>query len=130
MKKWFCLMLALLLLLGTAGCSDPAPETHSTAGEGFSLTNSILGEDHSFTYAEAPRRIVSLSSPATEMLLALGLEENIVGYAMQDNEIPEQYKAAFDSLYCITRDWTVSKEMILSGFRTRFSHVLERFCRL
>ena len=43
------------------------------------------------------------------MLLALGLEDSIVGYAMQDNEIPEQYKAAFDALHCITRDWTVSK---------------------
>lgn len=48
------------------------------------------------------------------MLLALGLEDSIVGYAMQDNEIPAQYKTAFDALHCITQDWTVSKEMILA----------------
>jgi len=114
MKKRFYLILALLLLLGMAGCSGPVPETQSTGGEGFSLTNSILGEEYPFTYSQVPQRIVSLSSPATEMLLALGLEESIAGYAMQDNEIPEQYKAAFDSLYCITQDWTVSKEMILA----------------
>jgi iron complex transport system substrate-binding protein len=48
------------------------------------------------------------------MLLALGLEESIAGYAMQENEIPEKYKAAFDSLYCITEDWNVSQEMIMA----------------
>ena len=48
------------------------------------------------------------------MLLALGLEEHIVGYACQDNEIPAQYKDAFDSLHCITEDWNVSKETILA----------------
>ena len=114
MKKWICLILACLALLGVVGCSDSAQETQNTNAEGFSLTNSILGEDYLFTYPEVPQRIVSLSSPATEMLLALGLEESIVGYAMQDNEIPVQYKTAFDSLHCITKDWTVSKEMILA----------------
>lgn len=114
MKKTICLVLACLALLGIAGCSDSAQETQNTNAEGFSLTNSILGENYLFTYPEVPGRIVSLASPATEMLLALGLEDSIVGYAMQDNEIPAQYKDAFDALHCITKDWTVSKEMILA----------------
>ena len=111
MKKSICLILVCLLL---AGCAGPVQSPQGTPAEGFSLTNAILGEDHLFTYTDVPRRIVSLASPATEMLLALGLEESIVGYAMQDNEIPARYKAAFDSLHCITRDWTVSREMILA----------------
>jgi len=114
MKKLISLILACLILLGIAGCSDSAQKVQDTSTAGFSLTNSILGEDYPFTYTEVPQRIVSLSGSATEMLLALGLEESIVGYAMQDNEIPDQYKAAFDSLHCITRDWTVSREMILA----------------
>lgn len=114
MKKYICLVLACLALLGVVGCSNSAQKAQDTNTAGFSLTNSILGEDYLFTYPKVPGRIVSLASPATEMLLALGLEERIVGYAMQDNEIPEQYKAAFDALYCITKDWTVSKEMILA----------------
>lgn len=114
MKKLTCLTLSCLLLLGIAGCSNSAVETQNTDAEGFSLTNSILGENYQFIYPEVPQRVVSLASPATEMLLALGLEESIVGYAMQDNEIPPQYKAAFDALHCITQDWTVSKEMILA----------------
>ena len=48
------------------------------------------------------------------MLLALKLKKRIAGYAMQDNEIPARYKAAFDSLHCITNDRTVSPKMILA----------------
>lgn len=115
MKKLICLLTAVMILVSMTACSGrEAVPTQPTGSDGFTLSNSILGEDYTFTYDAVPRRIVSLASPATEMLLALGLEENIAGYAMQENEIPEKYKAAFDSLYCITEDWTVSQEMIMA----------------
>ena len=116
MKRLFALLLAMTMCLGFAACAAPGAQAPSVpdASEGFTLTNSILGEDYEFTYDSVPQRIVSLASPATEMLLALGLEENIAGYAMQENEIPEKYKAAFDSVHCITEDWTVSQEMIMA----------------
>lgn len=108
-----CLILIVILLTAMSACS--ARDTgDSQTGDGFALRNSILGEDYEFTYSAVPQRIVSLSSPATEMLLALGLEDSIVGYAMQDNEIPAEYKTAFDSLHCISQDWTVSKEAVLA----------------
>ena len=115
MKKILCLLTAVMVLVSMTACSNKeAAPTQTTGSDGFTLSNSILGEDHEFTYDAVPQRIVSLASPATEMLLALGLEESIVGYAMQENEIPEKYKAAFDSLHCITEDWTVSQEMIMA----------------
>lgn len=110
MKKLISALLLLALALSLAACGGPVREDT----DGFTLHNAILGEDYAFTYDAAPQRIVTLASPATEMLLALGLEERIVGYAMQENEIPEAYKAAFDSLHCITDGWTVSQEMILA----------------
>ena len=115
MKKLICLLTAVMILVSMTACSGrEAAPTQPTGSDGFTLSNSILGEDYTFTYDAVPQRIVSLASPATEMLLALGLEESIAGYAMQENEIPEKYKAAFDSLYCITEDWTVSQEMIMA----------------
>ena len=114
MKKILCLVMALAMLACFSACgAEPAP-TEPVSADGFTLSNAILGENYDFTYASVPQRIVSLASPATEMLLALGLQDSVVGYAMQENEIPEKYKAAFDELYCITPDWTVSQEMIMA----------------
>lgn len=115
MKKLtvFTLVLAMVLALTACG-GEVSGETTPSDAENLVLNNAILGENHEFTYDTVPQRIVTLASPATEMLLALGLEDKIVGYAMQENEIPEKYKAAFDALYCITDGWTVSQEMILA----------------
>lgn len=114
----FAMLLAAALCLTACGQTQQsdnsgAPGTEAPGG-GFTISNAILGEMYDFTYTAVPQRVVTLASPATEMLLALGLESNIAGYAMQENEIPEKYKAAFDSLNCITEDWTVSKEMIMA----------------
>ena len=115
MKKIICMLTAVMILMSMTACSNTeAAPTKTTGSDGFTLSNSILGEEHEFTYDAVPQRIVSLASPATEMLLALGLEANIAGFAMQENVIPEKYQAAFDSLYCITEDWTVSQEMIMA----------------
>lgn len=121
MRKLLCMILTVFMLLGMAGCgSTGTTETtvnttaEATENESFTLTNSIMGEDHEFTYTEVPQRIVSIASPATEMLLALGLEDRIVGYAFQDNEIPQKYADAFNSLTCISDGWNVSQEQILA----------------
>ena len=98
MKKIFCMLLAVCMLACFSACGAEALPTEPVETDGFTLSNAILGENFDFTYASVPQRIVSLASPATEMLLALGLEDSVVGYAMQENEIPEKYKAAFDAL--------------------------------
>ena len=124
MKKIICLVLSFLLALGMVACSDansdmnPQVESEESAAtsenDGFTLDNSILGEEYTFTYTEVPKKVVSLASPATEMLLALGLEENIAGYAFQENVIPEKYQDAFNSLYQITDGWDLSLEQIVA----------------
>lgn len=132
-KLTVLLMVMVLLATGLWGCGghNDADDTTENAGalqtsgenadpnddtdaDGFVISNAILGETYDFEYTAVPQRVVTLASPATEMLLALGLEDHIVGYAMQENEIPAKYKEAFDSLHCITEDWTVSKEMIMA----------------
>ena len=120
MKKFFALLLTLAMLLTLFTACGSAPQNTDTeqpasdAETAFTMTNSILGEDYEFTYEAVPQKIVTLASPATEMLLALGLEDRIVGYACQDNEIPAQYLDAFNSLYQITDGWTISKEQIIA----------------
>ena len=110
MKKTISLLLALVMILMLTGCNAPG----GGEAEGLTITNSIEGVDYEFTYDAVPQRIVSVASPATEMLLALGLEDSIVGYGYQENEIPEKYAEAFAALPCISDGWNISQEQILA----------------
>ena len=68
------------------------------AEEPVTVTSVFGDEEVEITYEKAPERVVSLAGFATEMLLALGLEDRIVGYAWQDNDVLPQYQEAFEKL--------------------------------
>ena len=63
----------------------------------FAQTNYPLSVDNcGFTVelAGAPQRVVTIKSTATEMLLALGLADRIVGVGFQDGPVPPQWAGA------------------------------------
>lgn len=64
----------------------------------ITVTSVFGNTEMDITYEKVPERVVSLAGFATEMLLALGLEDKIVGYAWQDNDVLPQYREAFDKL--------------------------------
>ena len=110
-KRTIAVLLAALVAMNTmAGCASTTPkekeekteiskeEKSKTDGESVKVT-SVFGEDEvELEYPEVPERVVSMAGFATEMLLALGLEDHIVGYAWQDNEVLPQYQEAFEKL--------------------------------
>jgi len=70
------------LVLTLAACSTPAPEP--TPAAAVEISN--CGFD--FTVGDAPERIVTIKSTSTELLLALGLGDRIVGQAFPDGPVP------------------------------------------
>lgn len=110
-KKTITVFLTALVAMNTmAGCASTTPkekeekteiskeEKSETDAETVKVT-SVFGEDEvELEYPEVPERVVSMAGFATEMLLALGLEDHIVGYAWQDNEVLPQYQEAFEKL--------------------------------
>ncbi|MDO4602244.1 MAG: ABC transporter substrate-binding protein [Eubacteriales bacterium] len=94
-KKVMAMLLAGSMIMGATSVCQAATETNT---ETVKVVN-VFGEDEvELEYPEVPQRVVSLAGFATEMLLALGLEDHIVGYAWQDNEVLPQYKEAFEQL--------------------------------
>lgn len=86
---------------GTAAAQNQGTEgkNSDSGAEGAVTVTSIFGsEEKEITYEKAPERVVSLAGFSTEMLLALGLEDKIVGYAWQDNDVLPQYQEAFSKL--------------------------------
>ncbi len=94
-KKIMAMLLVGSMAFGSISVCQAASEKNT---ETVKVT-SVFGEDEvELEYPEVPQRVVSLAGFATEMLLALGLEDHIVGYAWQDNEVLPQYKEAFEKL--------------------------------
>jgi iron complex transport system substrate-binding protein len=85
---------AAVTVIALAGCSSPAPGAEQGpygAGPASSDTFPIGLDNCGFDaeIAAPPERVVTIKSSATEMLLALGLGDRIVGTAILDGPVPE-----------------------------------------
>ena len=97
---------ALLLLAGCAAV--PAPETTESPAGAVTVENCGT----SVTFDTAPERVVTIKSTSTEMLLALGVGDRIVGAAFQDGPVPEQWADDAAGIPVIS-DFMPSEEALL-----------------
>lgn len=114
-KKLKLILMAGVLICNTVlvGCSTTKEEKASDKVKSLVISNDVEGEVVDIEYTEVPERVVSLAGFTTEMLLALGLEDKIVGYAFQDNEVLPQYKESFEKLNAIAKTGQPSVESVL-----------------
>jgi len=120
------LVAAALLLAGcSAATADPAATSGSpTADKPVVIQNC----DTKVTFAAAPKRVVSIKSTSTEILLALGLGDRIVGTAFQDGPVPAKWASQAARLHKIS-DFMPSEEallalepdMVYTGWESAFS---------
>jgi iron complex transport system substrate-binding protein len=109
-----------------AGCSAASAKPATSAAPASSVT--VTNCDTTETFAKAPTRVVSIKSTSTEILLALGLGDKIVGTAFQDGPVPAKWKAQSATLHNIS-DFMPSEEALLalepdfvySGWESAFS---------
>ncbi|WP_368503890.1 ABC transporter substrate-binding protein [Alkalihalophilus sp. As8PL] len=73
----------------------------------------IKNNDHVMVFTEVPKRAVSLNQHVTEIMLALGLEENMVGSAYLDDEILPEYKEAYEQIEVLSNQYP-SQEVFLA----------------
>jgi len=65
------------------------------------------------TFDAPPQRVVTLSSNATELMLALGLEDHMVGTTYQGEQpIGAQYRAAYETIPVLTPDLPTTEMLI------------------
>lgn len=124
MKRSLVLPLAAVVLL--AGCAAPAPAATPPATPEDPLTLSNCGVP--VTFADPPQRVVTIKSTSTEMMLALGVGDRIVGTAFQDGPVPDEWAADAAELPVLA-DKMPSEEAVLetepdlvySGWESAFS---------
>ncbi|MFC0472631.1 ABC transporter substrate-binding protein [Halalkalibacter kiskunsagensis] len=102
MKK---LLQKAILGLGVAAivvaCSEAVGTNQQVNGVEETSQNEVVeiqNGDHTLTISEVPTRAVTLNQHVTEVMLALGLEDHMVGTAYLDDEVLPEWKEAYESI--------------------------------
>lgn len=102
-------LVATLAACSTAGTPEASPTPTSAAFTPVTLDN--CGTQ--VTVDAPPHKVVTIKSTSTEMLLALGLQDVIVGTAFSDGPVPDEYAAAAKDLPVIS-DKVPGQEALLA----------------
>ncbi|HEX6956250.1 MAG TPA: putative F420-0 ABC transporter substrate-binding protein, partial [Agromyces sp.] len=94
----------------TAG--DGTDAATDAAASGHPLTIDSCGTE--VTFEQAPERVVTIKSSTLELLLALGLEDRVVGAAFTDGPVPEEYTGAAEDIEILS-DRVPSQEATLAA---------------
>ncbi|HEY1106967.1 MAG TPA: putative F420-0 ABC transporter substrate-binding protein [Agromyces sp.] len=103
-----------------AGCAAPAnagstgadaANDAGTEASGYPLTLDNCGTE--VTFDGAPERVVTVKSSTLELMLALGLEDKVVGTAFADGPVPDEYADAAAGLDVLS-DKVPSQEATLA----------------
>lgn len=120
-------ILSAMALTGCATTAAPSPTVGAAATSTKALSIDNCGTTVTFPKA-APKRVVTIKSTSTEMLLALGLGNRIVGEAFQDGPVPTQWTTQAAKLPVLStnvpsQEVTLAAEpdFIYAGWESNFS---------
>ena len=105
---------AVLALLSLSACAgepeaDP-PASETTVDARFPVDVTSCG--HTSTLTEAPDQAVTLNQGATEVVLALGLEDQLAGTAYLDDAVPAKWKTAYDSVPVLSPEYPTREDLL------------------
>lgn len=114
----------LVLVLIQVGCDgNPTKQGHSAEKNTVEVTNA----GRRLSFPEAPDRVVTLNQNGTEMFIALGLEDRMVGTSFRDDPILPRFKDAYENIPVLSEKYP-SLEVLLDadpdfvyGFDSAFS---------
>lgn len=125
---------AALAVAALAACSGAADDTAAdatgtpaaSAGAFEPVTLDNCGTE--VTVDSPPERVVAIKSTSIEMLLALGLEDRLVGTAFADGPVPDEYAAAYDAIPVLSDKvpgqealLEVQPDFVYAGWESNFS---------
>lgn len=108
MKKYLSLLLAMIMIFGMVGCSQKpeiqedlvVKEEVKTDEEGSQYPVTIKTYNYEkqpveVVFNKAPEKVLAVYQNSIETLLALGLEDKIVGASGLDHDVKDEYQDAF-----------------------------------
>ncbi len=115
-----------VLALAAAGCTDPSDSPPDSSAGQDGTTVSSCGRE--LTFSRPPERVVTLDQSSTETLLALGLQDRMVGTSNLKSQIAPEYRAAYDEIPVISPDIPTAEQLreaapdlVVSSFSEHFT---------
>lgn len=129
MKHWkrpLSALLALSLALSLSACSgQPASDISGSASPSSSVSESsdgyypvtitnynYAGQQVSYTYNEAPQRVLAVYQGCIETMIALGLEDHVIASYGLDNEVKPEWQAGFSKMHYDDSVFAPDKETV------------------
>ncbi|WP_137742738.1 ABC transporter substrate-binding protein [Robertmurraya siralis] len=109
-RLWLLLLFSAAFIL--SACSNEEAGTEAVKDEEKLEPIVINNEGFVIEYDAAPKRAVSLNQHVTEIMLALGLEDSMVGTAYLDNEIYEPLQEAYQKVPVLAEQYPSKEEII------------------
>lgn len=97
-----------LLLAGCAGAPTSEDGGDSSSGFPVELTSCGVASE----VADRPENAITMNQGATEVVLALGVEDQLAGTAYLDDEIPEKWRDAYESVPVIADEYPDSETVL------------------
>lgn len=128
-KLWIIISL-LVIMLAACSNSEKSSKREDIKQKNVSENRELIitNMDHKFTYTEAPKRAVTLNQHATEIMLALGLQDSMVGTAYLDDEILPEFKEAYEDIPVLAKEYPskevffgVEPDFAYAGWRSAFT---------
>ncbi|QTE30512.1 putative F420-0 ABC transporter substrate-binding protein [Pengzhenrongella sicca] len=131
-RRWSAGVAAAAVAIAVAGCSSasgetsPTPDASAVAATFTPVTVDNCGTE--VTVTAPPTKVVTIKSTSTEMLLALGLGDSIVGTAFADGPVPADYEADAADLTVLSEQvpgkealLEVAPDFVYAGWESNFS---------
>lgn len=115
--------LSVCCALLLCACTAPQPAetasqtaeqaTAETAYAPITITNyNYAGQEVSYTYRQAPRRVVVVYQGSIETMIALGLEDHVIASYGLDNEVKDEWKDGFAAMHYHEEVFAPDKETV------------------
>ncbi|MFI6763105.1 ABC transporter substrate-binding protein [Micromonospora sp. NPDC050417] len=99
----------MIFAVSVAGCaSDQGAPSGTPSATTVTLTNCGVPVQ----FAQPPSRVVTMNQAATEIMLALGLQDRMIGTAYLDDAILPEYAAAYQKIPVLAKEYPSKEKLI------------------
>ncbi|WP_096201112.1 ABC transporter substrate-binding protein [Bacillus sp. FJAT-45350] len=115
--KWLVASVVISMMVACSGMETSTEQEVQVKDLEIEMETDIVeieNNEQILTFSEVPQRAVTLNQHVTEVMLALGLEDFMIGTAYLDDEILPEYQAAYEAIDVLA-DQYPSQEVFLAA---------------